>query len=125
VQSNAWYPAWRPPLDPELTFLTGLVGGPRRRKTDYEVPCDRAVRPASPQGPRALGAMRQEGARGRVDRSRTSLAAEDPTTLSRMKFATDNLELVHTVRPLSSVHSDYVKTIRTKLRSRGALNLTT
>jgi hypothetical protein len=28
---------------PELTFLTGLAGGPRRRKADDEVPCDRAV----------------------------------------------------------------------------------
>jgi hypothetical protein len=30
-------------IDPELTFLTGLAGGPRRRKADDEVPCDRAV----------------------------------------------------------------------------------
>ena len=30
-------------IDPELTFLTGLVGEPRRRKADDEVPCDRAV----------------------------------------------------------------------------------
>ena len=30
-------------LDPELTFLTGLAGGPRRRKADDEVPCDLAV----------------------------------------------------------------------------------
>jgi hypothetical protein len=30
-------------VDPEPTFLTGLAGGPRRRKADDEVPCDRAV----------------------------------------------------------------------------------